>query len=315
MSDSDIQFKDDGLVPKAFAPEAKDLGTRFGLPVRRPLFGSADGAHETFGAKPDEPWDGVTAAPSLVAIFKSLFLGVAKDGKAGTGLLPPTGGFGLLGYLSGIHARTPPLGQASKDLSVPVVLASDAPLALSMGAKSDAPAPTDIANASFFALLKRALQTLSGIGALLDAIHGNQPAAPALDGTDATGVAAPAGGSGIRGWLSGIYDRQAGGLGYRASGKAPVTGSFVATGASVWFQPLPGRTFNLSLKGDFDADVHLERSFDGGATGEPVTVAGQQICFWAAPCSEQWSEDEAGVLYRLGCSRLGSGIVIYRISQ
>jgi len=33
-----------------------------------------------------------------------------------------------------------------------------------------------------------------------------QPIAPAADGVDATGISAPTGGSGIRGWLSGIYN-------------------------------------------------------------------------------------------------------------
>src|SRR4051794_30467330 len=36
------------------------------------------------------------------------------------------------------------------------------------------------------------------------------PARAAQDGTDATGVTAPAGGAGIRGWLSGIYSRLGG---------------------------------------------------------------------------------------------------------
>lgn len=43
------------------------------------------------------------------------------------------------------------------------------------------------------------------------------PASAAQDGTDATGVPAPAGASGIRGWLSGIYSRLAKGVGTAAN--------------------------------------------------------------------------------------------------
>ena len=39
----------------------------------------------------------------------------------------------------------------------------------------------------------------------LAAILAKQPAAPALDGTDATGITMPSGGAGIRGWLSSLY--------------------------------------------------------------------------------------------------------------
>jgi hypothetical protein len=52
-------------------------------------------------------------------------------------------------------------------------------------------------------------------------ISGGVPAGAALDGTDATGIAAPPGGVGIRGWLSGIYKAVAGILQVQLAMAAP----------------------------------------------------------------------------------------------
>jgi hypothetical protein len=105
------------------------------------------------------------------------------------------------------------------------------------------------------------------------------------------------------------------GAGYAASGLASVTGAFGATGSSATFAPLGGRKFNASIWGTFVGTVQLQRSFDSGTTWLPLTSNGTQLETFTAPASEQWQEDESGVLYRLICTAYTSGTVNYRISQ
>lgn len=52
------------------------------------------------------------------------------------------------------------------------------------------------------------------------------PTGAAQDGTDGTGITAPTGGVGIRGWLSGIYSKLSGTLTAVISGTVAVTGTF-----------------------------------------------------------------------------------------
>jgi hypothetical protein len=105
------------------------------------------------------------------------------------------------------------------------------------------------------------------------------------------------------------------GAGYESSGLQPVTGAFAAPGQSASFAPLAGRGFNISIWGTFSGTVQLERSFDAGSTWLPVTANGTQLEKFTSAASEQWQEDEAGVLYRLNCTALASGTADYRLSQ
>jgi len=105
------------------------------------------------------------------------------------------------------------------------------------------------------------------------------------------------------------------GAGYQPSGLTPVTGAFTAMGVSASFAPKAGRGLNPSLWGTFVGTVRLERSFDGGTTWLPLTANGNAMVTLTAPCSEQWQEDETGVLYRWNCTAYTSGTIYYRISQ
>lgn len=74
--------------------------------------------------------------------------------------------------------------------------------------------------------------------------------------------------------------------------------------------------FNLTLWGDFAGEVQLERSFDAGETwhalrGDRVGRAAR----FSAPTSTMCEEWERGVLYRLHCTALRSGVLRYRLSQ
>lgn len=102
---------------------------------------------------------------------------------------------------------------------------------------------------------------------------------------------------------------------YSASGKAALSGAFNLAGQSADFTPIAGRAFNVSIWGTFVAAVRLERSFDAGATWLPLTANGTALMSFSGPVSEQWSDDEVGVRYRLKCTAYTSGTVNYRISQ
>jgi hypothetical protein len=69
-------------------------------------------------------------------------------------------------------------------------------------------------------------------------------------------------------------------------------------------------TFNVSLSGTWSATVHLQRSFDSGATWLDV----QSL---SANAELTGDEPERGVLYRFGVKTGGytSGTVIGRLSQ
>lgn len=91
-------------------------------------------------------------------------------------------------------------------------------------------------------------------------------------------------------------------------------GSIAATGRSNPFTPGPGNTINLTLSGTWVGTVALERSFDGGTTIVPCTLAGAAV-EWTANISEPvWQEPEDGVLLYLNFTRT-SGTVGYRFGE
>lgn len=102
---------------------------------------------------------------------------------------------------------------------------------------------------------------------------------------------------------------------YAPSGRAAVTGTFTAIGNSAAFTPIAGRSFNVTRHGSGTASVRLTRSFDGGGSWFPITANGIPVMTFTAPFSEQWSDEEAGVQYRLECTAFSSGPVTFRISQ
>jgi hypothetical protein len=74
------------------------------------------------------------------------------------------------------------------------------------------------------------------------------------------------------------------------------------------------KDFNFSLWGTFSATCELDRSFDSGTTWLPLTALGTALT-WTGPATEILTEPEAGVLYRVNCTTVGSGTVNYRVSQ
>lgn len=104
---------------------------------------------------------------------------------------------------------------------------------------------------------------------------------------------------------------------FGSSGKAPVTGTFTATGQSALFQASVGRAIWVKLTGPFVATVQVERCSDGtSATAQVLTIGGTAYAVFTVPVQEPVSsEDDAGVAYRLNCTAFTSGTVTYSIGH
>jgi hypothetical protein len=156
----------------------------------------------------------------------------AQDGTDGTGIAAPTGAVGIRGWLSGIYSRlagpltvTGTFWQATQPISA-------ASLPLPSGAAQDGTDGTGITAPTgavgirgwLSGIYSKLAGSISVTGTFWQATQPISaaslplPSGAAQDGTDATGIAAPTGAVGIRGWLSGIYSRLAGPL--------TVTGTF-----------------------------------------------------------------------------------------
>jgi len=149
-----------------------------------------------------------------------------------TGATVPTGGAGILGLLSAIF-KLIPIGQTTKSASVSVTIASDqtaipvsasfatAQLPTSLGQTTEANSlsvtiasnqtvptsntqlPTNLGQTTKASSLSVAIASDNTVAISASALP--LPSGASQDGTDATGVSAPSGAVGIRGWLSGVY--------------------------------------------------------------------------------------------------------------
>jgi len=92
-----------------------------------------------------------------------------------------------------------------------------------------------------------------------------------------------------------------------------VEGELTGTGQSL-SEIFTGR-FNVSIFGEFTAEIQLERSFDGGAAWVVCTDDSGTKHSWTKAISIIANEPEHNVHYRLNCTSYTSGTISYRISQ
>ena len=110
------------------------------------------------------------------------------------------------------------------------------------------------------------------------------PTGAAADGVDGTGITAPTGGSGIRGWLSGIYKALIGTLTVSGtisvSGTVPVSGAFYQATQPVSLVSLPALATGANVIGAVTqsgswTDTVVGSAANGAAvSGNPVLTAG-----------------------------------------
>lgn len=169
----------------------------------------------------------VTNFPSVQPVSASslpLPSGAAQDGTDGTGITPPTGGAGIRGWLSGIYKAI--TGTVTVGGSVAV---------------NNLPATQAVSAASL-----------------------PLPSGAAQDGVDASGVTAPTGGVGIRGWLSGIYKTITGtitvsqsinGSALSASNPIPVYDAYQAASTITWSSSTPLNTAQTLTTQGYDTAI------------------------------------------------------------
>lgn len=92
-----------------------------------------------------------------------------------------------------------------------------------------------------------------------------------------------------------------------------VEGDLTGTGQSK-SESFTGR-FNVSVYGEFTAEIQMERSFDGGSTWVVCTDDSGNKHSWTSAISIIADEPEHNVHYRLNCTSYTSGTISYRISQ
>lgn len=81
------------------------------------------------------------------------------------------------------------------------------------------------------------------------------------------------------------------------------------------FAPSSANPIMLTLTGQWDGSVQVERSVDGGATRQPLTVVGQPWgLFTGNACEAVWSEAEEDVEFYLDIT-VNSGTLSYRVAQ
>ena len=81
------------------------------------------------------------------------------------------------------------------------------------------------------------------------------------------------------------------------------------------FTPTGSNPMHLQLSGNWIGRASLERSTDGGATRQGLTVGGRRWGSFTGDTNEPvWQEGEAGVTFWLDI-QLSSGELAYRVSQ
>jgi len=81
------------------------------------------------------------------------------------------------------------------------------------------------------------------------------------------------------------------------------------------YQPALGRPVMLVLTGTWSGSVKVTRSIDGGATRQPLTVAGNAWGqFSGNACEPVWDESESAARLYLDIT-LTSGSISYRMAQ
>ena len=101
-----------------------------------------------------------------------------------------------------------------------------------------------------------------------------------------------------------------------ASGVAPISGSFGATGVSSSLAAPAGRGFNIhigTVGTPFGGTVELWRKLPGETNFDAVTYPDGTKVSWTSGVNTSWEDTEAGALYELNCTAWTAAIS-YRLS-
>ncbi len=101
----------------------------------------------------------------------------------------------------------------------------------------------------------------------------------------------------------------------RSAPPAPLSGRAVQSAIVGPYVPVPDQPIHLQLSGTWQGTVALERSVDGGATRQGLTVGGAEWAVFTGNANEPvWQEADAAASFWLNL-QIASGEITYRVSQ
>lgn len=100
-----------------------------------------------------------------------------------------------------------------------------------------------------------------------------------------------------------------------APAPAPMAGSSATSIVAGPFAPITDVPIHLQLSGTWTGSAALQRSVDGGATRQGLTIGGAPWAQFTANANEAvWQEGESGATFYLAIT-IASGTLTYRVSQ
>jgi len=228
---------------------------------------------------------------AVTAASLPLPTGAAADGTDATGVTPPIGAVGIRGWLSSIWNKlntsivvTGTFWQTTQPVSGTVAV-SNLPTTQPVSAVS-LPLPAGAATSALQPTLVGGRVPVDGSGVTqpVSVIALPLPSGAAADGTDGTGIAAPTGAVGIRGWLSGIYKALTGTLTAAISGTATVAQATAALlNAVVHLQDGAGNSITSTTG-------HLDVNIASTAVIQPVSATALPLPAGASTSANQTTE-------------------------
>lgn len=193
---------------------------------------------------------------------------VSNQGTSGTGITPPVGGSGKLGWMSGVYqALTGTLSVSAASLPLPTGAATvtgQAAIVTALGTPLQAGGAVSVSNFPVSQPISASALPLP-TGAAQET-GGNLAALVAARGTDATAATPPAGATGVRGWLSGIYTL--------LTNPLAVTGTFWQATQPISASALPLPTGAAKEAGGNLATIVTNQGTDATAATPPAGATG-----------------------------------------
>ena len=195
---------------------------------------------------------------------------------AGASASPTLANLTPVGYSAAGAGGATAANQATEIASLSTIATETTGASNALGTTADSVATSDTGTFSLIALFKRSLGYLSSIvtNTSAGATAANQATQITNEGADGTGITQPTGGSGIRGWLSGIYKTLNTGVSV-VQGAQTQTGTISALNQTVTLSCAGAGSVGLSVQGTFNLQLEALGSNDG-TNWVPVGMIAQQ---------------------------------------
>jgi hypothetical protein len=179
---------------------------------------------------------------------------------AGASASPTLANLTPVGYSAAGSGGATATLQTAGNTSLSTIATETTATATALGTTADSVATSDTGTFSLIALFKKSLT-------YLDTLASN-------NGAGGTGISQPTGGSGVLGWLSGIYKTLTTGVSV-VQGAQTATGTLTALSQTVLLTCPGAGSVGISVEGTFSAQIVLQGSNDG-VNWVPVPAIAQQ---------------------------------------